>query len=507
MNTEAHNGKRTTSIVFLLCGSLFAVLNFTYNQTRNPLSYDEGDYYRAVQNGFWTNWTDSDDISLADFGGKGLEAVQGKRSIAELSSFIRSANSTAFFRHYHPPLPLYPVIAIRALFPHDELEYQMRLANLFWMLLWVILIAVLFPHLESHAWLAALLLPASTGFGMASSYFNMHVPFAVFLSLFLITWMIVKSREESRVFRFAALFFLACAVCTVEYGSFLLALLALWSALGFLRSSNRAAFLRLRFRDLLFFLLFLLLLWPASLLQLNLARSYLFVAYILYFRLDRIPPMDTLWDALLWKWNSNPFELFVAFVVIALVVDGWRRVVSHGPLFVSVGFIALLIVLHFNRQPGLPWYLLSLFSVVFTVLLPTLLVEWKATFERHSRVSMAGFAGIALVFLLLSIQLAERPLEEYRISLKEIVEQAPGDTIIAPVSIYTWLQGYHQKRPFLSYHDSLGTEKSFADSVAQWRRTRLVITPQSYQPPDSGDGGWYHGYRVFKRSSYDDDGL
>ena len=121
-----------------LLAFLLAITNFHRHVSRSGLGYDEGDYYQAVDNGFLANWMDTDEWSIPEFVSQGLRAVRGEISRSELSRLARERRTTAFLRHYHSPLALYPAIVIHHLAPGLSEEMQLRTANMVWMSLWLL---------------------------------------------------------------------------------------------------------------------------------------------------------------------------------------------------------------------------------------------------------------------------------------------------------------------------------------------------------------------------------
>ncbi|HOJ05742.1 MAG TPA: hypothetical protein PK916_17235 [Bacteroidota bacterium] len=454
---------------------MFGVASFVLHRSDHPLTYDEGDYYLAVQRGFWVNYTDADDIALPEFISMGIAAVRDSSSRAELSDYIRASGSTMLLRHYHPPLAFYPAIALQPFVTSLPLHWQLRLANVFWLLLWPAVLFLLAYRRPEAASPVMLLLPASAAMAMAVVGFNMHLPFGLLLSLFLYTLYLYERFRDEVYLRWAAA---SCAglMATVEYGMFVLFFLAVWMAMKLVRSTRRrhSALRMLKYAGLA--LLFFAVLWPAGVLKLNMLKSWAFVMYIALFRLKDEPVAFDGWLSLiLEKWNSSPLELLILLVLLVYLVYRWREVLRRGSLFIASGVLALLLYLQVNPALVYRWYLFPGFAIALFFLMDVASRERALAALRRP---LPVMALATLLFGIAAFAVAKPDYSELRV-LHCFIEGHATTTMYLPRSLQPQFTPYYPEHRIVSYHDSAFPDMALADSVAQWRRTGLTVLPRA----------------------------
>lgn len=490
-------GKPSAVVLLWIVACAFAVANYMLHRNDTLLGYDEGDYYHAVQRGFAANWTDADDISLGEFIATGIRAVRGEIPKSDLSRAARERNSTIFLRHYHPPLAYYPAIALQPFTEGLPLQEQLRLTNLVWMVLWISCMCALFAVYPEALTLWIVLLPASASYAMSLVGFNMHIPFGLMVSSLFFWWFIYTTSSAAHPWmRRLVLFFFAAALVSVAYGLFLSFFVVLWLLFGFVRSRDKKAFLGRRLRDFGWVALFLVLLWPASLLTLELPRAYMFQMYIALFRLPALESMFTsVWDMLLQKWNASPVELAGGAAVLLVLVYHWRQLVSRGSLFVSFGLVCATLYLQFNPTLVLPWYLFPVYAVMLVFYLPALFrlnilpSRWDSP--------LWAYTTAAVLFTTALVVVQPRPEDGSR-KLYDIIQGHREERVVIPLSLYTRMTPYFPAVDFYRLHDTEFDRKGIADSIAVWRRRGPVIVPNRYAvhfavPADDST----ESYRVF----------
>lgn len=504
--------KRNHFLFLLILSLLLGTASFFIHQSDYPLTSDEGDYLIAVRNGFWTNWTDADDIPITTFVGKGLDAVRGRASRSELSDFMRSQSSSMFHRHHHPPLAFYPAIALQHFTASLPLRWQLRLSNLFWLLLWVGVMAWLgwrWPEARSPFFV---LLPASAAWAMAAVGYNMHIPFGLLTALFLLCWYLYDVHGHTALKR-AAQLLLAGAFATVEYGIFLLGLLALWGVITFWKTGEKKRFLRSALASAGWVLLFFALLWPAGVYALGLAKSWVFQAYIALFRLSAEPVVFRgWWELLIDKWNANPLELLLLFILLGATLWRWRAALRHGSLFVASGFILALFYLQLNPALVYRWYLFPAFAVGFVFLGHVIMAERgegslprrssakrdeAGKGERRSGFVPLSFATAAIALFLTAWALVPEPDYSDLKDIHRLLREVKPKAVLIPRSLLPPLKPYLPETDIRSHHDVAFPEMALADSIPLWRQGALVIVPLD----DDGDtltaDGEIGGYRYF----------
>lgn len=485
----------------LLAALLLGTASFFLHQSDYPLTYDEGDYWVAVHAGLWANWTDADDISIVEFARMGIGAVKDPAARARLSDYIRSSGSTMFHRHYHPPLAFYPAIALRPAVQSLPLHWQLRLANLFWLFVWIAALALLGRRYAEARSAALLLVPASAAWAMAVVGFNMHLPFGLLASLFFLCWYLYEEHGHAGLRR-AAQFFLAASFATVEYGMFVLFFILLRGLLAFRKSGEKKLFLRRALASAGWVLLFLAILWPAGVINLNLLKSWVFVIYIALFRLGGEAVAFQGWlNLVLEKWNANPVELLLLAALLVAVLARWRALLRRGSLFAAAGFILALLYLQINPTLVYRWYLFPAFAVGF-LLFGHVVMSGEDRKGWKGREGWTG-PGVSIAFAVLLFLAAWTLVPEPDYSelkqLHRIVDAANPTHITLPRSVLPQLRPYHPDATFVSYHDAAMAGMKLADSIPVWRAKGLVIVPKTGETEREGAVAETDGYVIFGR--------
>ncbi|MCZ7557253.1 MAG: hypothetical protein M5R41_12710 [Bacteroidia bacterium] len=481
-------------LLIILLSVAAGVAGFFLHQAEYPLTYDEGDYYLAVQRGFWVNWTDHDDLPLTEFVRMGMDALGDAEARARLSDYIRGSGSTMFLRHYHPPLAFYPAIALSHVTGGMPLHWQLRLSNLFWVLLWIAVIGVIGWRHDSARTPLLLLLPASSAYAMAVVGFNMHLPFGLMLTLFLFCLYLYERGGEASMLRLTQLFFAATLV-TVAYGMFVVFFTVLFLFWRFWKSTSRFAFLRRVGRSVVWVAGFLLLLWPASLLTLNLLKNWVFVIYIAVFRLpSETVAFDNWWELLFDKWNANPFELLLIPTLLIIVLLRARTMLRHGSVCIATGFSLALLYLQMNPTLVYRWYLFPV-SGIMLFFLPFVVSQIFGNWGLQRPVPI----GVAATVLFVSaLFLVPKPDYSELISLHKLVAAEKPSAMTLPRSVYPQLRPYYPDAAITSYHDDAYGSMNVPDSMEAWQRRGLVLVPVGVQPPGLRPDASTEHYLLFR---------
>ncbi|MGB5075206.1 MAG: hypothetical protein WBQ23_13805 [Bacteroidota bacterium] len=549
---------RTTFLLLLVLTLLLGTASFFLHQSDYPLTYDEGDYWVAINSGMWTNWTDSDDLPLSDFVEMGLGAIKDPDSRARLSDYIRSSGSTMFYRHHHPPLAFYPAIALRPFVHSLPLQWQLRLANLFWLLVWTIALGLIGWRYAEARTPAIILVPASAAWAMAVVGYNMHLPFGLLASLFFFCWYLYEVHGHTGLRR-AAQFLLAACFATVEYGMFLLFFILLWGLIAFWKSREKKLFLRSALISAGWVLLFFAILWPAGVFGLKLLKSWAFVMYIALFRLGAEPVAFTgWWELLIGKWNSNPLELLLLILLLFSVLIRWRELLRRGSLFAASGFILALLYLQINPTLVYRWYLFPAFAVGFMLFGSVVGREKREKREEkgeeeaeageeelyrrgaqrraegfimkegdsgYSRTSAVGWtagpvrpgvfgaswervrststgralfaACVGIILFLAAIKLVPEPDYSELKQLHQIIEQVNPTYLTVARGLQPQLRPYLPEARFITYHDVAFPGMSLPDSIPLWRSRGFVLIPKGLPIGKNHPDGEVGGYEYF----------
>ena len=464
---------------------LLAILGPLFHSTGNGLGYDEGDYYRAVSRGFWLNWTDSDDISPASFISTGLKAIRGEVDKGELSRAVRASGSTAFYRHFHPPVSFYPSIAVRGVAPDLSPESTLRISSVIFMVGWtliLLLIATKRPEVfpESIA-----LLPATAHYIQSASAFNMHIPFGLAAVTMFLTWRAFHLRGGDDTFlRRSTLILFAISLCIVEYSLVLLGGVVMWTLYRLFcdRATIRQA-MRRRAVDLLWVLGTMLVIWPGGILNLGLMKSYAQQTYIALFRLKDVPSgFDSTFNLIGGKFSPSPFDLLLLVAGLAAGVAGLRYVARRGYHGVALLLALAILVLQLSPSLVLPWYTFPLFSIALLLFLTESLLLLRV----RSRTKDALRVGLPVVTFAMALGTVNLAGDDSIIKLKEAVETSidRSRTIVADQSIAPSLGGYFLDRNIVGYHTTEIPLEQRADSLRSWRASgAALILPVAFGNP------------------------
>ena len=306
----------------------------------------------------------------------------------------------------------------------------------------------------------------------------------------------------------AAWFFLAAAFATVEYGMFVLFFIVIWGAIALWRSDDRRRFLRGALASAGWVVLFLALLWPAGVLNLNLLKSWVFVMYIALFRLGGEPvAFAGWWNLLIEKWNANPVELLLLLALLGATLWRWRALLRHGSLFAASGLIAALLYLQFNPTLVYRWYLFPAFAVAFlflshawlsVALAPRVSVGKQGGASPLSPRGLAlGSAAIAILLFLAAWRLVPEPDYSELRAIHAVVDRAAPTHLTIPRSVLPQLMHYHPDARIVSYHDVAYEQMSLADSIPRWRARGFVLVPADADLGDAQPDGTVGGYVWF----------
>ena len=398
---------------------------------------------------------------------------------AELSDYARARNSTMILRHSHPPLAFYPAILLQPFVDDLPLTTQLRITNLFWTILWIYLVGTLFVLYPKAFSPWFLLVPASASFAMSLVGYNMHIPFGLLISFFFYLWYLSDQDPTNRWLRHGALLTLAGALTCIEYGLFVLFFLTLWFLKQWWQSSQKMAYTKRRLIDVSWLLLYLLILWPAGLLQLNLLRAYLHQAYIALFRLSAEASMfSSFWEMITIKWNASPLELALGLVVVGMMLARWRLLWRHGSGFVSMCVVLSTFYLQLNPVLAHRWYLFPIFATIYLFYLALLPHQFKAL-ERYGQ-SLGLATGVAVLLFGIAFVAVEQQEATELQQLHTLLEQTPVSEVVVPLSVYACVKPYYPNLALRRVHDQSFATPALQDSLRYWQASRMLIVPREY---------------------------
>ncbi len=466
-------------LVLATLAILFALLGPTLNSSDSGLGYDEGDYYQAVAKGWMTNWTDRDDIAPSLFIAAGIRAVRGEAEKGELSRTIRSSGSTAFYRHFHPPIAFYPSIILRSLAPDLSPERTLRVASIIFMVGWILLILVLSHWRPTlFPWTIAIL-PATAHYIQSAAAFNMHIPFGLALLGMLLCWRAyLAAGSEDTFLRRGALIFFGIALCAVEYSLVLLGGVLLWSLYRiWVDRDHWVIALRRRLVDGLWVLGTIFLIWPGGILNLGLLKSYAHQAYIALFRLKDVPAgFSSPLDLIAGKFSPSPLDLLLLLLGLFVVARPLHRVITEGYRAVSVLLLGAILVLQINPSLVLPWYTFPIFAVAIGLYLSG---DFVISSMPKNRLLLFGILVPSITFTV-ALFTASVESDSFLLDLKDVVEdRIPADLpIVADQRITPSLGGYFLTRKIVGYHMMEIPKEERADSLSAWKgRGAALILP------------------------------
>jgi hypothetical protein len=353
---------------------------------------------------------------------------------------------------------------------------QLRTANMVWMSLWLLgLTAILAarPVLRSP-WFV--LVPASASGAMSVAGFNMHIPFGLAAATFGLLWYAWERDRSDRSIKLLAIFFLAVAICSVEYSLFLVAALGVWEIKAFWTTdrSQRREWLMRRLRDTAWLLGFMLLLWPAGIIKAGVLKAYALQGFLVLFRLKEAEgSYASLGEMIQWKWNASPLELGLGAVAIIVILWRWREVWQRGSLFVTLSLLGAIMYTQLNPVLNLSWYLFPVFAVTYVFYLDVI-AERFVTIGRNATV-----LAVTLTVLLFGVAQAvvQTPYDPQMHQLRDAVAALPERPIIATWKLTPQLSAYFPNRRVRGIHDEVFRSERIGDSLMAWRQDHILVLP------------------------------
>lgn len=227
------------------------------------LTGDEIDYYEAVQQGFYENYAGRGSISAFEFTKSALQKLLNGEENNLIQKMMQSRDTLAY-RHFHGPVAFYPYMFFGT---EDLLSFRYVSSAI--ALLFILLMLYLFPPGSNLVGLLAVfIITANLIYSEQILTIGPHLTYAV---LSLLTFIVLKKFWEGS--QPGSLYILAVisaiAISTLEYSLFLLGFCLLVLAI------KRHSFsLKTLLKSATIFILTLILIWPAGILQGKLLMSY-----------------------------------------------------------------------------------------------------------------------------------------------------------------------------------------------------------------------------------------
>ncbi len=454
-----------------------AIIGGVFSRTVSsvPFAYDEADYMYAGTRGLVNNYLDQPSMSLAEFIQKGLELRRDKEKRHELSAFVRESGDINFYRHYHGPMYSYWIALAKLAGAHDEFTY--RASGLIIQGLAAVMVFCLFrltfPALPLISGIiAALACLMNRTLLVTSTSITPHVMLILFsgLTLFL---MGRYARKLEAPYWYATAAALAAAVCSVET-SFILASAVILTLLIVAGRRGWQYLVPLFLKGAGIFLLVTAVLWPKGILQLNLARGYLYLAYIAVYRRTFSPISPAaLWQSrLLWY----PLEFVPAALVLFLTIFYIRRFRHRNEtlpfLIYACMFLAITLVV---TAPYTHYYgsLLLTCGVLGGVVFGEIwLRAQRAPRAALLALTVAAMGGMAVDYYREAIRIIPSP---YVADVLKYARGQAGDS--TPLYVpYTLVPTLHYYQPGLTVlgYDVDETPGAIADVILKEPRTALL---------------------------------
>lgn len=352
-----------------------------------PYPYDSADYMYAGLQGFWVNYTDAGSLSVSELLEKGSELLQHPEKRAQFSREIRERKDIGFYRHFHGPMYTY-WIALCAAFGASS-EYAFRNAGfIIHIASSLILMAAfwnLFPKWSPLAGFAAgvMLLFNRTAL-VTTTAITQHL---VFLPLAILTlWALSRfCREYEEKWWYATAAFTGLAFAAVETAVLLVATTAVMLLFSYREIASRWPSWGSRFMLLLkgvgIALLVILVVWPAGILKLGLARGFGFLGYMALSRksFSLHGPLDTWRD----QFTSAPFEHWMMLAGFIASIVLWKRF-EH-------------------RRESLPWIV---YAFVYILITTKITLDYK---HYRGTIAVAGVMMTAMAIAHLWTRWKPRP--------------------------------------------------------------------------------------------------
>jgi Dolichyl-phosphate-mannose-protein mannosyltransferase len=289
-----------------------------------PFAYDESDYMYAGTQGFVANALDRGAISLPEYVSKGLELARDKTLRASMSQYVRSAGDISFYRHYHGPVYAYWITLWHALGVTSEASYRatglilhaVGALAIFWLFLRV------FPDLPaSGAFIAALMFAMNRTTLTTAVTITQHIAFEL-LAILTLFAMALFLRTGNRRWWDATAALAAASFASVEISAVLIAAIVLTLIL-FRWKEGWKPLAALLGRGIAWFLVTVLVIWPAGILKLNALKGYAYLAYMAVIRKTFSPiSAGQLWG---FKLKTYPYEFILPLLALVIALAVFRK--------------------------------------------------------------------------------------------------------------------------------------------------------------------------------------
>jgi len=386
--------KHVASVAVLLAG-FFLLLKG--NVIYGPFIYDESDYMYAASRGFTGNWMDSPSLSLPQFVHMGLSARADPSRRTELAENIRGANDLVFYRHWHGPLYLDWLLAVKGF---ASSEQMLRSFNV------VFPIATALLMYFGAVWilggaagqLAAIFSAALYLWSYPAIRANELAPhqlFALCVTACLIYLARMMQTGERRDW-YAAVVASALAFCTLEIA---FALIATVLICGHLVRDRLHLDVPFALKSLGAFIGTVLIVWLGAVLKLSFVKAYAFMAYLALFQKNAWGANISVAGAWWMRFVLSPVPWALVAIAAVLLISrrlAWTPVLTPFAVFFVAMFLAI-----FKVNADAPRYALPIMPGV--VLLGAWTVAlWLVKFPNSVR--MGGVAVVLVAMALTTLR-------------------------------------------------------------------------------------------------------
>jgi len=383
--------KHLVAVAALLAG-FFLLLRG--NVIYAPFIYDEADYMYAASRGFAGNWIDSPSLSLPQFVHMGLSARRDPSRRTELAESIRDANDLVFYRHWHGPLYLDWLLAVKGFATSEQM---LRSFNVIFPIATALLLyfGAVWILGGAAGQLAAILSAALYLWSYPAIRANELAPHQLFaLSvtaclLFLARMMQTGERRDW----YAAVVASALAFCTLEVA---FALIATVLICGHLVRDRLHLDLAFALKSLAAFIGTVLIVWPGAVFKLSFVKAYAFMAYLALFQKNAWGAQISVAGAWWMRFALSPVPWTLLAIAAVLLLSrrlAWTPVLTPFAIFFVSMFLAI-----FKVNADAPRYALPILPGV-VLLGGWTCALWLAKFPNSVR---AGAVAVVLVAMALT---------------------------------------------------------------------------------------------------------
>jgi hypothetical protein len=424
-----------------------------------PFFYDEADYAYASHQGVYANWVDRPALNLVQFVRLGIGSGRDASHRVDLSQTIRNFGDIHFYRHWHGPLFYQWLSFVGHWTTH---EYTFRLASLLIPAVGAVVVYFGCLWILPSSELISLLAGAFYAFGYSVVASPELAPHQLFVVVSLAELFCLAKLEASGELKW---WWWSCFWTGISFVTLEVAFVNIGIQLYFAWRSRAVLLpaIQLWPKSVGLFLATSMILWPAGILKLEPARSYIFMAYLAIFRKGAWGD-TTLLETWLIRLRSEPVEWIYVLVAIGIWWLLPKKPEKYAALpFLSYGLVMLIVMLKVNAL--MPHYVLPYLAPLLVFAGMTI----GAKLQGLPKLPRWGLAGTTILLLVAgTYRFVHAHLPSTNSRTLQIIDSAnyhplDGKILLAPQADVTVLHYYFPHAKLALYLDEKDKQRLLAE--------------------------------------------